>query len=239
MTRDRPAEDHDPLTASLLRLLHLSDSAFPVGAFAYSDGLETAVVDGFVRNADDLSVWLADFLDDVFVPCEGLAVRLAMAALASDDWSALERLDQELTAMRPSAATRSSSRTLGQRFLKSFHPLYGCPATHHLAEAIAQGAMVGNAPVVHGVAHESLGTPRRAAIAAFGYTRLVAMTSAALRLFPVGQQAAQAVLAVQVARLPALVTAVESAEPELRSFVPRFDVEQMNHRYVYSRMFRS
>ena len=65
------------------------------------------------------------------------------------------------------------------------------------------------------------------------------MTSAALRLFPVGQQAAQAVLAVQVARLPALVTAVESAEPELRSFVPRFDVEQMNHRYVYSRMFRS
>jgi len=36
----------------VLQLLHLCDSLFPLGAFAHSDGLETATVAGAVRDAE-------------------------------------------------------------------------------------------------------------------------------------------------------------------------------------------
>ena len=39
--------------ASLLRLLQLASPAFPVGAYAYSQGLEWAVERGWVRNENE------------------------------------------------------------------------------------------------------------------------------------------------------------------------------------------
>ncbi|BDP44271.1 hypothetical protein DAETH_42400 (plasmid) [Deinococcus aetherius] len=41
-----------------LRLLQLADSAFPTGAYAFSDGLETLTQRGDVRTADDLRAFL-------------------------------------------------------------------------------------------------------------------------------------------------------------------------------------
>lgn len=48
-------------SASLLRLLHLADSALPVGAMAHSFGLETLVQDGDV-DLPSLSHWFEDYL---------------------------------------------------------------------------------------------------------------------------------------------------------------------------------
>src|SRR5690349_21652581 len=45
----------DPL--QFIRTLQFTDSFFPVGAFAYSDGLETATSTGHVRDAEGLEKW--------------------------------------------------------------------------------------------------------------------------------------------------------------------------------------
>ncbi len=42
------------MSVPLLALLHLCDSLFPIGAFAYSDGLESAVNARAVCGSDDL-----------------------------------------------------------------------------------------------------------------------------------------------------------------------------------------
>ena len=57
-----------------IRALQLVDSFFPIGAFAYSDGLETAAARGHVRDAASLGDWMNHFLNSIFVPCEGLAL---------------------------------------------------------------------------------------------------------------------------------------------------------------------
>ena len=54
----------------LLRLLHLADSAFPAGAYAFSDGLETLVVRGEVKNATDLHAFLQGQLQQGWGQCE-------------------------------------------------------------------------------------------------------------------------------------------------------------------------
>ena len=43
--------------ARLLRLAEFSDSAFPVGAFSFSNGLETAVAEGLVHDAVTLEAF--------------------------------------------------------------------------------------------------------------------------------------------------------------------------------------
>ncbi|WP_419812196.1 urease accessory protein UreF [Bacterioplanoides sp.] len=44
--------------ASLLALLHISSPALPVGAFAYSQGLEYALDKGWCNNRDDVQRWI-------------------------------------------------------------------------------------------------------------------------------------------------------------------------------------
>jgi urease accessory protein UreF len=55
-----------------------------------------------------------------------------------------------------------------------------------------------------------------------------------------GQQQAQNLLSESLERLPDAAERIVQMEFEpLRSFAPMMDIAQMNHRYVYSRLFRS
>src|SRR5437667_10514500 len=87
-----------------IRALQLTDSFFPVGAFAYSDGLETAVARGRVRDAITLGKWMEHFLEAAFVPCEGLALVKCMLALNAGDFETLRDIGEELTAIRRAGA---------------------------------------------------------------------------------------------------------------------------------------
>jgi urease accessory protein len=84
------------------------------------------------------------------------------------------------------------------------------------------------------------GLAEQEAALAFGYNRLASMVSAGLRLISIGHQQAQVLLARCVDRLPAAAAELMNRGQEpLRSFSPLLDIQQMNHQYVYSRLFRS
>ena len=67
---------------------------------------------------------MREWLEAVFVPCEGLALVQTMKAWNEQDWPQLELLDAELTALKPASETRKSSATLGSRLLKTALPLF-------------------------------------------------------------------------------------------------------------------
>ena len=48
--------------SQLLALLHLSSPALPIGGFAYSSGLESAIELGWVTNEAELESWLDGML---------------------------------------------------------------------------------------------------------------------------------------------------------------------------------
>jgi urease accessory protein len=215
--------------------LQLTDSFFPVGAFAYSDGLETAASGGEVHDAASLREWMNHFVEGVFIPCEGLALVKGMRALKAGKSDVLAQMDEELTALRPAAEIRAASTSLGKRLLLLYSSICG---DQQFPEA---GLLPhGNAPLAYALVFFHRGIAEHEAALAFGYNRLAGMVSAGLRLISIGHQQGQQLLSQTIERLPAAVDKImEMVDEPVRSFNPRLDIQQMNHQYVYSRLFRS
>jgi urease accessory protein len=226
--------------SAFLRALHLNDGLLPTGGFAHSDGLESAVSHGGMRDAGDLGGWMRHYVDAILPACDGPALLGAASACANEDWTRLAALDQELTAIKPAAAVRAGSRVIGRRLLATWSGAYPSSSLAAFAEQVERGGLAGNLQVVYGAVCASAGIGEREMVLGFGYGRLAGTASAALRVMPIGQQAVQRLLSDCLADLPAQAAGVvaRGACP-LRSFSPRLDIEQMTHGYVYSKMFRS
>jgi urease accessory protein len=219
-----------------IRALQVVDSFFPVGAFAYSDGLETAAAGGRVRDAASLGRWIDHFLESVFVPCEGLALAKCMLALKSRDFDTFCRVDEELTAIRPAAAVRKSSTAIGKRLLSLYSSIYDGECAPWKTISLPHG----NAAAAYAMVFFQCGIQERDGALAFGYNRLTGIVSAGLRLISIGQQEGQTLLTEHLKRLPNAVDRIlQMTDQPLSSFNPLLDIEQMNHQYVYSRLFRS
>lgn len=245
----------------MLPLLHLCDTLFPIGGFAYSDGLESAVTVrlppapsplpgyGGPRKADttydsrdamcELRDWIDACLDETIGRLDGPAVCQSWTAFDAADWSAIAVIDREVTALRPSSSARRSSRAMGLRLLTTWQTLHPHPHLDHALSLARQGTLGPTLPVAFAVACAAVGVDRRLAVESYAYTRLAATISAAMRLMPIGQTAAHTVLARALDRVPAVVDAVISRDAQLVCFTPVMDIAAMTQQYLHSRLFRS
>ena len=152
-----------------LAILHLCDSLFPVGAFAYSDGLEAAAVlwpadqlrPETGHGADRLRAWMDAMLDETVGRLDGPAVWRAWRAFDEQRWALLFVLDQELTALRPSAAARRSSRAMGLRLLTVWSAMYPDPRLEAALAHARSGRLGPTLPVAFAGACACAGVARR------------------------------------------------------------------------------
>lgn len=224
------------MTTSLVALLHLCDSLFPIGAFSHSDGLEAAVSSGAVRDRATLGAWMEVVLGEGLGKVDTPAVCRAWRSFCSGNWAVAVDVDDELHALRPSVAGREASRAMGTRLLKTWHRLRPIAGLDVLMEQHPRVTL----PVAFGVAAASAGIDERATAEGYCYTRLAAVVSAAMRLAPIGQQEGHALLAEALERVPAIVEGVmQATTPLLVSFTPAFDLAAMSQQYGHSRLFKS
>jgi urease accessory protein len=226
-----------------LELLHLCDSLFPVGAFGYSEGLETATVWTKPDTKDAavalLGSWMDAVLDESFGRLEGPTVARAWSAFDISDWMAVRCADEEVTALRPSSGARKATRAMGLRLLTTWQALHPAVRLEH-ALAMARRGEIGPAlPVAFAGACACSAVARPAALEAFAYTRLAATVSAAMRLMPIGQTDAHALLARELDRVPALAARIDAHSATPESFAPAMDIAAMSQQYLHSRLFRS
>jgi urease accessory protein len=231
-----------------------------VGAFGYSDGLESATASGKVATSSELRAWIDACLDETLGRLEGPAVWQAWPAFRAADWDTLVALDGELTAMRPSSSARRSSAAMGRRLLTNWQTLHPDPRIEHALTLFENGAVplfAGDGPrkgvrplfreppfgpalpIAFAGACACSGIERRRAVEAFTYTRLAATISAAMRLMPIGQTDAHALLARTLERVPAAVDLVVGRDARVESFAPAADIAAMTQQYLHSRLFRS
>ncbi|MFY0990465.1 urease accessory protein UreF [Halomonas sp. C05BenzN] len=226
-----PAGQGDDL--ALLGLLQLVSPALPIGAFAFSQGLESAFELGWVRDEATLGDWLEGVLEDGLTRCELPALTRLSAAWAAGDGEALAEWDQWLAANRETAELAAEDLRLGASLARLLDSLALLPAEPTLPER------AGYVTVFAWTAHRR-GVPVRQALLGFAWAWLENQLAVACKALPLGHTAAQRL----VERLrPSVVVAVDEAltlaDDELGPALPGLALASALHETQYSRLFRS
>ena len=222
----------------LYRLLAWLSPAYPIGAFSYSHGVETAVEEGLVRDRDTLIAWLDSVLRLGTGAVDGALFAAAWRAAEAGDWSAFDAIAERAAAWRGTSEMALESRQQGGSFLsitRTAWPHAALDAAHgRLGGELSLAVAVALAAAAHGIALET---------ALEGYLHAFAanLISAAVRAVPLGQSDGQRALAalepaVRATRDAAL--AVESLD-EVGTATPLLDWCSLRHETQYTRLFRS
>ena len=182
----------------LLRMLHLSDSAFPSGAFAFSNGLEALVRDGRANGRDEVEALLRDQIAPRWLEVD--RYYLSAAHEAAGDTETIDALDGDCEVTTTTPALRDASLAIGRSLLMS-HTRMGTPGTDAFRGRIAAGTGKGHAAVVQGALAHGAGLPRVYAEAGALHGQLAGYTSAAIRLGRIGALEAQGILSRTIAHI--------------------------------------
>ena len=113
---DRAEGERDATGALVraMRLLQFGDSMLPVGAFAFSNGVESAVQAGIVRDAATLREFVATALDQA-ASCDGIALLAAHRATRVDDFAAAIDADRAILARKLNEEARTMTLRMGRK----------------------------------------------------------------------------------------------------------------------------
>ena len=213
--------------AQLLRLLTWLSPAFPVGAFGYSHGLEAAIREGAVRDAEDLSAWIAGLIEHGGGWTD--AVLLKAAYEAADDSLTLAEIVELAEALAPSLERRRESLGQGEAFLIAARAWGPQPHADAVPYCTAVGAVCG----VAGIAVEN-------ALAAWLHAFAANLVSVAVRAIPIGQTAGVAVIAeLEAVILSTAARAAKSSLDDLGAAAILSDIAAMRHETLGVRLFIS
>ena len=141
--------------APLPLMLWLSP-AFPVGAFAYSHGLEWAVEAGDIVDAPSLESWLTDLLQCGAPRNDAILFAAAFRLAAAEDWPALLETNALAVALAASAERRLETTAQGAAFVAAVRAAWDCEPVRRLGEAsgepVAYPVAVAAAAAGHGLA---------------------------------------------------------------------------------------
>ena len=224
-----------PLSASsLMRLLQLASPALPIGAFAYSQGLETAVETGAIFDEATARDYLTGVLEAGIARLELPYLSRLYAAFVAGDTAAAERWSERLLASRESSERRLEDQQLGRALARLLAD-----------QGIAEGTAWHAHPAVTHPAAFALGgarfdVPEAELLVAFAFSWLENQVGALSRLVPLGQLAAQRVLAAVSAAIPGAVErARRLADDELGGTLPGLALASAWHETQYTRLFKS
>ena len=226
------ADDSD---SALLPLMLWLSPAFPVGSFAYSQGLEWAVENGDVRDARSLGGWLVDLLAFGAPRADAMLFAEGFRAAEAEDWEALAAVNELAVALANTAERRLETTAQGAAFVAAARAAWDCRPLRRLAEEeqVAYPIAIAAAAAGHGL-------PLGASLEAFVLALVAAAVSAVVRLGPIGQTDGQKIQATLVPRIRALAReAAVSTLADLGSCAFRADIASMRHETQYSRLFRS
>lgn len=217
--------------SSLLRLLQLVSPTLPIGAFAYSQGLETAVEKRWVHDEHTALHWIAGLLRRSVGTLDVPVFARLYAAFVCGDLNAVMKWNAFILACRGAAELHAEDRNLGAALMKVFATLTASkPAVHSgtaYVTAFAQAA-----------AHFQI--PRDSAAFGFVFAWAESQVSAAVRLVPLGQSEGQRILLNLTEVLQeSVATGLALPDDDISSTAPGHAMGSALHETQYSRLFRS
>lgn len=235
MTTSMPTDEQMAGSGDLamLGLLQLVSPALPIGAFAWSQGLESALELGWVSDRDGLHDWLDGVLEDGLGRGDLPVLARLHRAWAIEDAAAVQYWNDWLLASRETAELHEEDVRLGAALSRLMGSLDLLPPGESLPEEpsyVTMFAMVA----------QRRGVPAHTAMLGFAWAWLENQLAVACKAMPLGHTAAQSL--VEALR-PSLVGVVRRSmqydDQELGPVLPGLALGSALHETQYSRLFRS
>ncbi len=219
---------------AMLNLMRLTSPSLPIGAFAYSQGLEFACDQGWVHDEDRALDWIAGLLRNtqarLDVPVLGRLFDAWHACLAGK----VEYWSRYLLACRESRELRSEDLHLGKALSKLLADL-----------GIRQAEEIMTQPYVTYATAFSLAAvqwqiAKPDACSGYLWAWCENQVNASIKLVPLGQTAGQRMISSLVNEIPNLVQAgLQMEDDDIGGTAVGLGIASANHETQYSRLFRS
>jgi urease accessory protein len=215
------------------RLLQLASPSLPVGAYSYSQGLESAVESGIVRDAASAERWIGDVLTLSMSTLETPVAARLLRAWTRGDVAEAQRWNAEMIASRETAELRAETVQMGYSLRRLLRDLaVPCGPLDELDEVAY--------PTAFAFAASAWGIDTREALIAYAFAWIENQVLAAVKCVPLGQTDGQRLMLALGDRIEPLIDrALAMDDDELANFAPGLALASSRHENQYSRLFRS
>ncbi len=233
----RAAAAPAPRTAQLARFLQFGDSMFPVGGFAFSGGLESAVQKGVVTDAATLLAFTRTAVEQASRG-DGIALLWAHRAAAAGDHAEVLRIDARVHSRKLSSEARTMTVRMGRKFTELSATVTDARLLDAWRADVAAGATPGCYPTALAVTFAAQGLGERETFVVHGYGVASMILSAALRLMRIGHVETQRMLFELNTNADAAYEAAAAASlDDMAGFAPLSEILAAVHVKAHVRLF--
>lgn len=223
--------------SDLVRMLQFGDSMLPVGAFAFSGGLESAIQKRVVTDAATLQAFTRTAVEQA-ARGDGIAVLAAHRAATAGDLEELARIDALVYARKLSSENRAMSVRMGRKFTELGVEVTAAPLLLAWRGRIAAGGTPGCHPVALAANFAAQGLAARAAFVVHQYGVASMILGAALRLMKIGHVDTQRMLYRLNAEIAdSYEVASRSGLADMAGFAPLTEILAAVHVKAHVRLF--
>jgi len=242
---------HNTEPTAMLRLWQLISPSLPIGAYAYSQGLESAVDKGLVSNETEAQEWIEGILSHSLCQLDIPVIIRFNQAWYKEDLEALNYWNQFILASRESSELYNEDLQIARalwRLLKDLMPCDEDTDATTSSEAKDQQQYVKQMrqietpsyALVFSLASVLWHIPIQDSIRGYLWSWCENQVAASIKLIPLGQTAGQRILGTLI---PAINMGASKAkqisDDEIGSLAPGFSIACAQHEIQYSRLFRS
>ena len=231
------APDTQVAALELIRLLQFGDSTFPVGAFSFSSGLESAIQTGVVTGVETLREFTKTAVEQS-ARGDAIALLHAHRAAQEGDMDQLILIDEQVRARKISEEARTMTTRMGKKFIELAATMLDSDLLANWRLRIEADETPGCYPVALAIAFSAQGLPERSAFVVHQYGIAATILSAALRLLKVSHIDTQKILYdVNKGSEQLFQEAVHARLSDMCGFSPLLDILTAVHTKAHVRLF--
>lgn len=222
--------------AALLRLLQLASPSLPIGAYTYSQGLESAIEKGTVHNESSARAWISESLS-IVADFEAPIVWRLLKAFSERNAEAVNYWSECFIAARDTAEFRAETIQMGYSLGKLVLDLN--IADESLRTILANQPEI-PLPTAFACAAEALAVPHEAVLLGLLFSLVENQVLVCVKSVPLGQVSGQSLLFSLHAMIEKASRHAQLLnDDELSNWAPGLSLLSMQHEIQYSRIYRS